>query len=201
MYAGLPVQDRQRQRRERFLQSGLTIFARDGYANSSVGAICKDAALSSRQFYEEFTGREALLLQLYEMIDRQSRDAVSSAVEGMAGATALDRIEAGARAYIEAIGTDRRKAQVALVEVIGASIKVEQYRAELRRLWGSVLRQAAAEAVRNGEIPATDYDMRVTALIGAVNSVAYEWSHADPRPSLDDVVATLRRILLGVIAV
>lgn len=201
MYAGLPVQDRQRQRRERFLQSGLTIFAREGYANSSVGAICKDAALSSRQFYEEFTGREALLLELYEAIDRESRDAVTAAVNGRPGASALDRIEAGARAYVEAIGTDQRKAQVALVEVIGASVKVEQYRAELRRLWGSVLRSAAEEAVRNGEIPAGDYDMRVTAMIGAVNSVAYEWSNSEPRPHLDDVVATLRRILQGVIAV
>jgi AcrR family transcriptional regulator len=201
MYAGLPVSDRQRQRRERFLQSGLTIFARDGYANSSVGAICKDAALSSRQFYEEFTGREALLLELYEAIDRESRDAVTAAVSGCGGRAALDRIEAGARAYIEAIGTDRRKAQVALVEVIGASVKIEQYRAELRRLWGSVLRSAAEEAVLSGEIPAGDYEMRVTAMIGAVNSVAYEWSHAEPRPALDDVVATMRLILRGVIAV
>jgi AcrR family transcriptional regulator len=201
MYAGLPVQDRQRQRRERFLQSGLTIFAREGYANSSVGAICKDAGLSSRQFYEEFTGREALLLELYEMIDRQSRDEVAAAVAGLPNAPALDRIEAGARAYIEAIGVDRRKAQVALVEVIGASIKVEQYRAELRRQWGSVLRDAAEEAVSNGEIPEGDYDIRVTAMIGAVNSVAYEWSNADPRPPLDEVIGTLRRILRGVIAV
>jgi AcrR family transcriptional regulator len=201
MYAGLPVQDRQRQRRERFLQSGLTIFAREGYANSSVGAICKDAGLSSRQFYEEFTGREALLLELYEMIDRRSREEVAAAVASAPNAPALDRIEAGARAYIEAIGADRRKAQVALVEVIGASIKVEQYRAELRRQWGSVLRDAAEEAVSNGEIPMGDYDMRVTAMIGAVNSVAYEWSNADPRPPLDEVVGTLRRILHGVIAV
>src|SRR5262245_11516782 len=109
MYAGLPVSDRQRQRRERFLQSGLNIFDRDGYANSSVGAICKDAALSSRQFYEEFTGREALLLELYEAIDRESRDAVNAAVARCARPGALDRIEAGTRAYIEAIGTDRRK--------------------------------------------------------------------------------------------
>lgn len=201
MYAGLPVQDRQRQRRERFLESGLTIFAREGYANSSVGAICKDAGLSSRQFYEEFTGREALLLELYETIDSESRNAVSIAVGTCPSPAALDRIEAGARAYIEAIGTDRRKAQVALVEVIGASIKVEQYREELRRLWGSVLQTAAAVAVTNEEIPPADHEMRVTALIGAVNYVAYDWSKAEPRPPLDDVVEVLRRILLGAMAV
>ena len=44
-YAGQPVADRQRQRRARFLESGLTVFARDGYPNSSVGAICKVAGL------------------------------------------------------------------------------------------------------------------------------------------------------------
>ncbi|APA94351.1 hypothetical protein NS506_00264 [Nocardia seriolae] len=98
MYAGQPVEDRQRQRRARFLESGLTVFARDGYANSSVGAICKDAGLSSRQFYEEFTGRESLLLELYEQIDRESREAVAATIAEHSDASAIDIIDAAVRA-------------------------------------------------------------------------------------------------------
>ncbi|MBL1075869.1 TetR/AcrR family transcriptional regulator [Nocardia sp. 2] len=200
MYAGQPVEDRQRQRRARFLESGLTVFARDGYANSSVGAICKDAGLSSRQFYEEFTGRESLLLELYEQIDRESRDAVSATIAERSDAAAIDIIDAAVRAYIESIGRDPRKARVALVEVVGAGPKVEKFRLELRRAWGALLASAAEDAAMHGEIPPGDYEMRVLAIIGAVNYVVDAWSGSDPRPPLDDVISVLRRIIMGAVS-
>ncbi|MEU7765896.1 TetR/AcrR family transcriptional regulator [Nocardia sp. NPDC049190] len=199
MYAGQPVEDRQRQRRARFLESGLTVFARDGYANSSVGAICKDAGLSSRQFYEEFTGRESLLLELYEHIDRESRDAVTKALASKSDASALDIVDAGVRAYVESIGSDPRKARVALVEVVGAGPKVEKFRLELRRVWGSLLASAAEDAALHGEIPTGDYEMRVLAIIGAVNYVVDAWSVADPRPPLDDVIRVLSKVIIGAV--
>lgn len=200
MYAGQPVEDRQRQRRARFLESGLTVFARDGYANSSVGAICKDAGLSSRQFYEEFTGRESLLLELYEQIDRESREAVAATIAERSDATAIEIIDAAVRAYIESIGRDPRKARVALVEVVGAGPKVEKFRLELRRAWGALLASAAEDAAMHGEIPPGDYEMRVLAIIGAVNYVVDAWSGSDPRPPLDDVIRVLRRIIMGAVS-
>lgn len=200
MYAGQPVEDRQRQRRARFLESGLTVFARDGYGNSSVGAICKDAGLSSRQFYEEFTGRESLLLELYEQIDRQSRDAVAAVLAEHSDDSAVDVIDAAVRAYVESIGRDPRKARVALVEVVGAGPKVEKFRLELRRAWGALLAGAAEDAALHGEIPPGDYEMRVLAIIGAVNYVVDAWSGADPRPALDDMIRVLRRIIIGAVS-
>ncbi|MFC9440306.1 TetR/AcrR family transcriptional regulator [Nocardia sp. NPDC057030] len=199
MYAGQPVEDRQRQRRARFLESGLTVFARDGYANSSVGAICKDAGLSSRQFYEEFTGRESLLLELYEQIDRESREAVAKAMESKAEAGVLEIIDASVRAYVESIGSDPRKARVALVEVVGAGPKVEKFRLELRRIWGSLLTGVAEDAAMQGEIPTGDYEMRVLAVIGAVNYVVDSWSGSDPRPPLDEVIRVLSRVIMGAV--
>ncbi|MGW4326639.1 TetR/AcrR family transcriptional regulator [Nocardia sp. NPDC004573] len=199
MYAGQPVEDRQRQRRARFLESGLTVFARDGYANSSVGAICKDAGLSSRQFYEEFTGRESLLLELYEQIDRESRDAVKKALDAKSGAKALEVIDAAVRAYVESIGSDPRKARVALVEVVGAGPKVEKFRLAVRREWGSLLAGAAEDAALHGEIPAGDYEMRMLAIIGGVNYVVDSWSGSEPRPPLDDVIRVLSRVIIGAV--
>ncbi|MGQ4597013.1 TetR family transcriptional regulator [Nocardia sp. R6R-6] len=199
MYAGQPVEDRQRQRRARFLESGLTVFARDGYANSSVGAICKDAGLSSRQFYEEFTGRESLLLELYEQIDRESRDAVKTALDAKSGASALDVIDAAVRAYVESIGSDPRKARVALVEVVGAGPKAEKFRLAVRREWGSLLADAAEDAALHGEIPTGDYEMRVLAIIGAVNYVVDSWSGAQPRPPLDDIIRVLSNVIVGAV--
>ncbi|NKY54110.1 TetR/AcrR family transcriptional regulator [Nocardia vermiculata] len=199
MYAGQPVEDRQRQRRVRFLESGLTVFARDGYANSSVGAICKDAGLSSRQFYEEFTGRESLLLELYEQIDRESRAAVVAALDAHADGAAIEIIDAGVRAYIQSIGSDPRRARVALVEVVGAGPKVEKVRMELRSAWGALLSGAAEDAALQGEIPSGDYEMRMLAIIGAVNYVVDQWSGSDPQRPIDEVIQVLRRVIMGAV--
>ncbi len=175
------------------------MFARDGYGNSSVGAICKDASLSSRQFYEEFSGREALLIELFDQIESESREAVMKALADTGDDGIAHMIEAGTRAYIESVGADPRRAKVAIVEAVGASPKLEQMRLQQRQVWGELLRGAAVEAATHGEIPSGDYDMRVSALLGAVNYVIYDWSVAAPRPSLDDVIRVLTRTLTGAI--
>lgn len=198
-YAGQPVEDRQRERRARFLESGLTVFARDGYANSSVGAICKDAGLSSRQFYEEFTGRESLLLELFATIDRESRAAVLGSLQHSTEQSSLQRIDSAIRAYVQSIGTDMRRARVVLVEVVGAGSKVEKMRTESRRAWSAVLAQAAEDAALHGEIPTGDYDLRMLAIIGAVNYVVDEWSGTEPQRPLDEVIRVMSRIIVGAI--
>ncbi len=199
-YAGRPVEDRRRERRARFLDAALTVFARDGYGNSSVGEICREAGLSSRQFYVEFGGREALLLELFDSVERESRDAVVRAIAAAPGVRVVEMIDIGTRAYIESIATDPRRARVVLVEAVGATPAVEQHRQHQRRIWGELLAALAEQAAGAGEIPEGDYEMRVTALIGAVNYVVYDWSIADPRPPLDDVIRVLRRVLIGAIA-
>lgn len=198
-YRGQAIEDRQRERRARFVNSGLTLFARDGYANSSVGAICKDAGLSSRQFYEEFSSREALLMELFDEIEGASRDAVACALAATLDAGVAQMIEAAVRAYIESVGSDPRRAKVAIVESVGASPRMEQYRLQQRKVWGAMLAGVAEEAATHGEIPAGDYAMRVSALLGAVNYVIYDWSISEPRPALDDVIRVLTRTLTGAI--
>ena len=198
-YAGQAVEDRQRLRRERFLESGLTVFARDGYSNSSVGAICKDAGLSSRQFYEEFTGREALLVELFDRIERDSRDAVAAALTATAGQGVRAIIAAATRAYVESVGLDPRRARVGLVEVIGASVRMESYRIEQRRLWEGLLQAVTSDLATHGEIPVGDLEMRVSALLGAVNYVVYDWSVSIPRTDLDNVIRVLVETLIGAI--
>lgn len=88
---------------------------------------------------------------------------------------------------------------MALVEVVGAGPKVEKFRLELRRVWGSLLASAAEDAAMHGEIPTGDYEMRVLAIIGAVNYVVDSWSGADPRPPLDDVIRVLSRVIMGAV--
>jgi hypothetical protein len=108
-------------------------------------------------------------------------------------------VDAGTRAYIDAVGSDPRKARVALVEAVSASTRVEEKRAQQRREWSALLATVAHRAARGGGIPSGDLEVRVSALMGAVNYVVYDWSVSEPRLPLDDVVRVLRRMLVGAI--
>ncbi len=50
LYRGISPSERRAQRRERLLEAGLQLFGTDGYADSSIRAVCTQASLNSRYF-------------------------------------------------------------------------------------------------------------------------------------------------------
>ena len=63
---GLDATERQANRRDQILESALTMFAEQGYANTSVEQICAGANVSTKSFYRIFENREDLYLALYD---------------------------------------------------------------------------------------------------------------------------------------
>jgi len=59
-YGGIDPEERQRQRKAKLIEAGLAVFGEQGYHNSTVRDVCKQAPLTSRYFYENFDGMEAL---------------------------------------------------------------------------------------------------------------------------------------------
>ena len=68
VYAKKNAEDRVLERRERLLQAALELFATQGYANTTIEALCSEAKVTTRHFYQVFAGREELLLALYDQI-------------------------------------------------------------------------------------------------------------------------------------
>lgn len=52
--------------RERLLRAALALFARDGYARTSVRAIAQHAGVATGLLYSHFSGKEALLRAIFE---------------------------------------------------------------------------------------------------------------------------------------
>ncbi|MGW3917745.1 helix-turn-helix domain-containing protein, partial [Streptomyces sp. NPDC005070] len=81
-YGGRTAEERQAERRRRFLDAGLELFgARPGYRSTTVAALSEAAGLSTRQFYEAFRGLEdvlaALHLQVNDWAERAALDALA----------------------------------------------------------------------------------------------------------------------------
>ncbi|MGW1742599.1 TetR/AcrR family transcriptional regulator [Nocardia sp. NPDC001965] len=197
-YSGRSVAERRAERRTLFLDAGLTVFAERSYAGSSIAQVCAAAGLSRRQFYEQYSGREELLVDVYDEVQRRARAAF---VEGLAGAGSGDPrvlIEAGMRAYVGAVTSDIRCVQVAFVEIVGVSAEVERHRAQVREGWGQVV-AATAAAVPGVRTPPGGWDMAMSAFIGAVNGAVHHWSGRQPRPPVEDLLGVLSALLLALV--
>lgn len=80
-YRGVSADVRRRQRREQLLDACLDVVGDLGPGATTVDAICKQAGLSKRYFYESFDDREAALIALVERVMTTVRDALEAAVQ------------------------------------------------------------------------------------------------------------------------
>ena len=77
-YRGVSADDRRRQRHEKLLDACLDVVGDLGPGAATVEAVCKQAGLSKRYFYESFDDREAALIALVERVMATVRDALEA---------------------------------------------------------------------------------------------------------------------------
>jgi AcrR family transcriptional regulator len=125
-YGGKTVDERRAERRERFLAAGLELFGTRGYAATTIPALCSEAGLATRYFYESFDSREDLFLALYDDLAARVRAEVEAAVaaapqelEPIAAAS----VRASRRAY-----ADKRVERIVLLEITRISDRAERHR-------------------------------------------------------------------------
>jgi AcrR family transcriptional regulator len=193
-YAGRSAAERRADRRDRLVAAGLQMFGTVGYAMSPVGRICKVANLSTRQYYEEFSGREALLITVYDTINSDAVEAVAKALAELEGDRLPAQVEMALQTYARHTATDLRKARVAYLEIVGVNPAIEAHRMAWRRRWVAQIGGLLQTAIDRGEIPDRDYRLAAGAFVGAVNGLLQDWCAADDRAPLADVVAELARL-------
>jgi AcrR family transcriptional regulator len=70
-YSGQSFEARQSDRRERLIRAALLVAGRFGLEGSSVAAICAEADLTARYFYESFPSREAIFVEAYRLAQQE----------------------------------------------------------------------------------------------------------------------------------
>jgi AcrR family transcriptional regulator len=74
-YAGMTPEELDQERRRRLLDTALELFAKQGYAHTSIEQLCAQSRVTARYFYQLFSSREALLRALYDEIIARTRAA------------------------------------------------------------------------------------------------------------------------------
>ncbi|MGI5404684.1 TetR/AcrR family transcriptional regulator [Streptomyces sp. CA-135486] len=199
-YAGRSAEERQAERRQRFLAAGLQLFGDSpGYRATTVAALSEAAGLSTRQFYEEFRTLEDVLAAVHLQVNDWAEEAALAALADVGGLPIADRAAAAFRAYAANVTGDPRRIRIAFVEIIGVSPRLEEQRLARRARWVDLICAEAAAAVERGEAAARDYRVAAAAFIGSVNGLLHDWRAGWVDATLDQVVDELVLLLLGII--
>ena len=79
-YGGVAAEQRAEERKARLLAAALELFARQGYGRTTIEALCSEAKVTARHFYQLFDSREAILRALYDNIIADLRAGVLKAM-------------------------------------------------------------------------------------------------------------------------
>ena len=98
VWKGIPADRRREERRRRLLDAGFDLLGREGWAATSVRAVCRAAGLSSRYFYESFADLDALVVAIFDEVVAQTTSRILGAI-----ADAPRSTRAAARAAVETV--------------------------------------------------------------------------------------------------
>src|SRR6218665_2574994 len=114
-YGGKAAADRSDERRRKLLAAGLELFGTQGYAATSVKALCTEAGLTERYFYESFRNREDIFMVVAGRsaagLARQLAPLMQQKPENV-----QDQVHDGLQIVFQWFRDDPRRARVQLIE-------------------------------------------------------------------------------------
>jgi len=187
-WRGKTTEERQAARRELLIEAGIELFGTQGYASTSVKAVCDEAGLTERYFYEAFPDREGLLVAIYDMLIEEAAAATLKAIEGVED-DMKESMRAALRGFATQVTKDPRRARIQEIEVIGVSPVLEERRRNAIHAFADLIAARTRQFGGRDQSGPIRLDVIALGLVGAVNEqlIDYVLGHLDI--SLDDLIA------------
>lgn len=172
-YRGESLEHRRAARREQLIAAGIECFGRQGFHQSSVRAICAEAGLTERYFYESFAHSEALLIAVYDHLTAALQADTEAALT-----TAGKAPEAKARAVLEVyfrFNEDARIARITLFEILGVSPEVDARYRHCMQVYARLIESNLIRLRPRGGVRPPRLSLIAMGLVGAVVQIAMQW--------------------------
>jgi AcrR family transcriptional regulator len=192
---GLTPEQRREQRRQALLDAALELFGTKGYTSTSVEEICRTAFVSTRNFYEEFENREALLWNLVYQTLAEAYDALRGRPgengHRPAEAELHDRISRMAHAFLD----DPRRARLVFVECRGMSLIQEYRRRAAQQAFAQLLGELIDDRMANIAIGDRARSILSLAVVGGVDLILSDWVLQEERPTVDELIDAIVEVV------
>lgn len=186
---GRTLAERRQERREALLESALELFGTRGFAATTVDDVCRHANVSTRNFYEEYDNRLALLSALLDDLAGRALHAVV-AVEIPPGPDFIARrTQVRVSSLVHALVDDPRVARVMFVETVAGWAQYPDLMTDVLGRFTRWLHQFWRDHLdRHGVPPARQHALAV-GVVGASVALLADWVRAPgERAPVDEIV-------------
>lgn len=200
VYGKKDAEARVLERRDRLLSAALELFSNQGYANTTIESLCSEAKVTTRHFYQIFTSREALLLALYNQIIDVLNTALLDAIQAEHSGF-QEKIKQIVEALVTHYLTDTRRAQIGVVEVVGASPLIERRRREVIYGIAKQIQLFLQNTPDQKKAAQRNYHWLAIAIVGGINEVMAEWlmnQELDLEQLTQEILFIVETLLRGV---
>ncbi|MGV0781526.1 TetR/AcrR family transcriptional regulator [Mycolicibacterium sp. XJ775] len=189
-YRGQAAEARSADRRARLIQAGADLVGTQGVAAMTMRAVCREAELSQKFFYETFTDTDDLLREVYRSTFEHARQVIYAAADP--DADLPTRIRAGVGAAAQLVEEDPRICRILLVEPI-ADLRLRHF---VRDAVGAMT-GLTAPTDRAGTVAAARVKMQYATVFGAIISLFIEWTEGNLGSDHDVFVDHVSGMLLS----
>ena len=183
-------------KREAILRAAITVFAHNGYFNSKVADIAREAGVADGTVYLYFKSKEDIL---HSVFDRSVDEAIAEAKKIVETINdPKEKLRQIALLHLERLGDDRDLAVVFQVELRGSTKFMEEFSAAGFAEYLALIRSTFEEGQQAGVFRA-DLNAKVVAkiLFGALDEMATNWILSKRRYKLGPMADQVLDIFLN----
>jgi TetR/AcrR family fatty acid metabolism transcriptional regulator len=183
-------------KREAILRAAIKVFARNGYFNSKVSDIAREANIADGTVYLYFKSKDEIL---HSVFDRAMDEFIAEGKKEIAEIEkADDKLRRIAHLHLERLSSDRDLAIVFQVELRGSTKFMEEFSAAGFAEYLDIIRRTILEGQKQGVFRA-DLNATVCAkiLYGALDEMVTNWILSKKSYSLAPMANTVLEIFFG----
>lgn len=186
--------------RRKLFEAAVTLIAEQGFSSTTVDEIAERAGVAKGTVYYNFASKNELFEELLrhgiELLATSLQEAADASADR--GGTRVDALDAMIRAGLDFIARYPALTQLYVAELWRTNRAWQSTLMVVRERAITVVEGVLREAVAGGEL-SEDIDIPLTAsaLFGMVLVAALDWQSYQPHRSIEDVHASLSRLLQG----
>ena len=160
------------------LEAAVKVFARQGFHQSTVAQIAKEAGVADGTIYLYFKNKDDILVQFFNYRAKQVFESFRQAVDG--AETSADKLRNLVRSHLAEFQRDRDGAVVYQVETHQNSRLAEAQIREMSQMYRDLISEIVEQGQQEGTIRKDLYLGLVKRfIIGAVDEVINTWLHTE----------------------
>lgn len=196
-YAGKAASARQAERREKLLAAGVRLFGSQGFSATSIDAVCAEAGLTKRYFYESFSGSEELLTEAYRAATGEFLQSIMQATTPYLS-DSRKLVRAGLQQTFQYVADNPDNARLIMIEAMSV-------RSQLGKVYGNAYNEFVTLLVGFTKpfLPDEGPGDEILAVmargaVGAIIHLCQGWIATDFRQPLEELVDGTEHIFGGI---